>query len=195
MSGTISPAAPALGSAAADFVGKPGCDPAARRVGGLVVLSSRLAERRWAREEAIPQIESLLQARRPLEALAILQRAEKDLPGDAHLRQLSDANTKLVDVTSQPEGAQVSIQDYMTPEGPALQLGYDSAEERADPPRIFSLDRREARESGKMVVAPETAQSMNFPLALAQKAPPGNGLRDRGIVGRFQRIHRVDGAI
>jgi dienelactone hydrolase len=132
----------------------------------------RAAERRWAREEAIPQIEALIQARRPLEALPILERAEKDLPGDARLHQIRDANTQVVDVTSQPEGAQVSIQDYLTPEGKALQLGTTPLKRVRIPSGYFRWTIVKPG-VGRMVIAPATAQSMDFPLALAQKAPAG----------------------
>jgi eukaryotic-like serine/threonine-protein kinase len=144
----------------------------------------RAAERRWAREEAIPQIEALLQARRPLEALGILQRAEKDLPGDARLRQISDANTQLVDVTSQPEGAQVSIQDYLTPKGLALSLGTTPLKSVRVPLGYFRWTVVKPG-VGRMVVAHETAQSVNFPLALAQKAPAGMVYADGGSWGDF----------
>jgi dienelactone hydrolase len=144
----------------------------------------RAAERRWAREEAIPQIETLVQTRRPLEALTILERAEKDLPGDAQLRQIRDANTLLVDVTSQPEGAQVSIQDYLTPNGPALQLGTTPLKNVRTPRGYFRWTIVKPG-AGKMVVGPETAGSMDFPLALAQKSPPGMVYAAGGSWGDF----------
>jgi formylglycine-generating enzyme required for sulfatase activity/dienelactone hydrolase len=178
MSGTISPAAPAP----ARLLRILSASLAAILLLGALAgwwFYRRAAERRWAREEAIPQIESLMQARRPLEALAILERAEKDLPGDAHLRQLNDANTQLVNVTSQPEGAQVSIQDYLTPEGPARQLGTTPLKNVRIPRGYFRWTVVKPG-TGKMVVAPETAQSMDFPLALAEKAPPGTVHVDGG---------------
>ncbi|MGB7190225.1 MAG: protein kinase [Acidobacteriaceae bacterium] len=132
----------------------------------------RAAERLWARDEAIPKIEALLQARRPLEALAILHRAEKAVPGDPHLRQARDGNTQLVDIDSQPEGAQVSIQDYLTPDGPALNLGTTPLKNVRIPRGYFRWTVMKPG-VGKMVVAPGAAHSLNFPLALAQKAPPG----------------------
>jgi formylglycine-generating enzyme required for sulfatase activity/dienelactone hydrolase len=135
-------------------------------------LYHRAAERRWAREEAIPKIKSLIQARRPLEALPILERAERDLPGDAQLRQISDANTQLVDLTSQPEGAQVSIQDYLTPQGSARQLGTTPLKKVRIPRGYFRWTVVKPG-VGRMVVAPKTDHSMDFPLALTQQAPPG----------------------
>ncbi|HEX3985009.1 MAG TPA: protein kinase [Acidobacteriaceae bacterium] len=134
-------------------------------------LYRRMAERRWAREDAIPQIDALLDSGRPLAAFAILKRAEKDLPGNSHLRQIADANTGLVTITSEPSGAQVSIQDYLAPKGPVLRLGSTPLKLRI-PNGYFRWTVAKAG-VGAMVIAPSTAQSMDFPLALAQKAPPG----------------------
>lgn len=132
----------------------------------------RTAERRWAREEAIPRVEALIEARRALEALEVLQRAEKDLPGDPHLRQVFDADTEVVDVSSQPEGAQVSIQDYMAPDGPVFNLGTTPLTNVRIPRGYFRWTVSKPG-VGKMVVAPGTAHTMDFPLSLAQAAPPG----------------------
>lgn len=144
----------------------------------------RAGERRWAREEAIPAIESLIQARRPLEAFATLHRAEKDLPDDPYLRQVRDSNTQLVDIVSQPEGAQVSIQDYLTPDGPALNLGTTPLKRARIPRGYFRWTVTEPG-VGKMVVAPGITRSMDFPLALAQKAPPGMVYAAGGMWGDF----------
>ncbi|MGA7522152.1 MAG: protein kinase [Acidobacteriaceae bacterium] len=143
----------------------------------------RMAERRWAREDAVPQIDALLEAGRPLAAFAILKRAEKDLPGNPHLRQIADANTGLVTITSEPSGAQVSIQDYLTPKGPALHLGSTPLKARI-PNGYFRWTVAKAG-VGTMVVAPNTLAKMDFPLALAQKAPAGMVYAGGGTWGDF----------
>lgn len=134
-------------------------------------LYRRMAERRWAREEAIPKIQSLIEARQPLAAFAILKRAEKDLPGDPHLRQIAGGNTEVISVTSDPSGADVSIQDYLALNGPVLHLGVTPLQARI-PKGYFRWTLAKAG-VGQMVVAPGTSVNMSFPLALAQKAPPG----------------------
>lgn len=144
----------------------------------------RAGERRWAREDAIPEMEALIQARRPLQALAILQRAEKALPGDPHLRQVRDSSTQIVDIVSEPEGAQVSIQDYLTPAGPVLNLGTTPLKSVRIPRGYFRWTVMKAG-IGKMVVAPGIERSMDFPLALAQKAPPGMVYAAGGVWENF----------
>lgn len=132
----------------------------------------RAAERRWAREVAIPQIESLIEARRPLAAFQVLNRAEKDLPGDARLRKIRSDNTERVTITSDPAGGQVTIQDYLTPNGPTLNLGVTPLTNLSIPKGYFRWTVSKTG-LGKIVVAPSTEKAMNFSVSRAQTAPPG----------------------
>ena len=109
-------------------------DLAAKRRSRLVALSAivallltiaaaawffhRTSRRQWAREEAIPQITSLIAERKPLAALGVLEQAEKYLPSDPRLQQISAENTYHVDITSSPSGTTVEMQDYATPDAP-----------------------------------------------------------------------------
>lgn len=135
-------------------------------------LYRRIAERRWAREEAIPQIESLMEARRAIPAFGILQRAEKDLPGDAHLAEMAKDDTERVTIRSEPAGAKVSIQDYLTPRGPVLELGTTPLREVLIPRGLFRW-RVEGRGEARVVAAPETDATMDFDLARESEAPAG----------------------
>ncbi len=135
-------------------------------------LYHRVAERSWAKEDAIPQIEGLLAARRPLAAFRVLKRARKYLPDDAHLRQLWNENTHLVSVASDPAGAQVSIQDYLTPDGPVMKLGATPLKDVRIPKGYFRWTVAKAG-AGKMVAAPETWEATDFDLGRNTTAPPG----------------------
>jgi formylglycine-generating enzyme required for sulfatase activity len=132
----------------------------------------RAAERRWAREDAIPQIENLIAARRPLVAFRMLDEAEKYLPGDTHLGQIRKNSTEAVTITSDPPGAQVAIQDYLTPNGPTLKLGVTPLANLPIPKGYFLWTISKSG-AGKMVVAPETEKTMHFPLSYSRTAPPG----------------------
>jgi len=90
---------------------------------GLFWQYHRYSQRQWVREQAIPQIESLREAKKPLAAFLVMEKAEKILPGDAELKQIALDHTMDASVTSEPAGAEVSIQDYMTPGGEWLRLG------------------------------------------------------------------------
>lgn len=135
-------------------------------------LMRRTAERRWAREDAIPEIERLEDARKPLAAWLVLERAEKDLPGDARLRDVAAAQTQTLDVTSDPPGADVEVQDYLTPDGPWVRLGTTPLRQAKTAKGYF---RWRISKSGvaTMVTAPPTRDAMHFALTAAQQAPAG----------------------
>jgi dienelactone hydrolase len=147
-------------------------------------LYRRAAERRWAREEAIPQIESLIDARHPLAAFQVLGRAEKVLPGDAHLKTIREANSDWVTLTSDPPGAEVLIQDYLTPQGPTLDLGTTPLNHVRIPKGYFRWTVSKAG-FGKVVQAPETEDRMSFSLSRAQSAPAGMVYAAGGTWGSY----------
>ncbi|MFI5106797.1 MAG: serine/threonine-protein kinase, partial [Terriglobales bacterium] len=84
-------------------------------VGG-VLLYQRAERRRWARENAIPEINKLKDADKLLAAFQVLQKAEHVLPGDVPLAQAAQALTMFTSVKSTTSGAKVEIQDYLAPE-------------------------------------------------------------------------------
>jgi len=83
----------------------------------------RFAERRWALEDAIPQIESLREQKKPLAAYLLMEKAEKILPGDKQLKEISAGYTIDASITTEPAGAEVEIQDYLTPAAAWVKLG------------------------------------------------------------------------
>ena len=139
----------------------------------------RAAERRWAREDAIPQIQNLIEDRHPLQAFRVLDRAEKYLPGDAHLQQIRKNNSESVSIDSDPPGAQVAIQDYLTPNGPMVKLGATPLKNVQVPDGYFRWTVSKAG-TGTLVAAPETEKTMNFSLRHAATAPPGMVYVDGG---------------
>ena len=148
----------------------------------------RAAERRWAREDAIPQIQNLIEDRRPLQAFQVLDRAEKYLPGDAHLQQIRKHNSESVSINSDPPGAQVAIQDYLTPNGPTVKLGATPLKNVQVPDGYFRWTVSKAG-TGTLVAAPETEKTMNFSLRHAANCPAGNGLCRRRVLDRVRLLH------
>lgn len=132
----------------------------------------KASERRWARMEAIPQFQSLMDARRPLAALQVLERAENDLPGDGTLKQFAAENTEDLAITSDPQGASIEVQDYLDPKSAWSLLGTTPIAKIRLPKGFY---RWKVSKQGfePMVVAPEIDNAMNFSLASQQKAPPG----------------------
>lgn len=72
----------------------------------LVAVSAwflqRNAKRRWAREDAVPQINTLLEENHSLAAFLLLEKALTYLPNDPQLRSIADENTTKVSVASTP---------------------------------------------------------------------------------------------
>jgi predicted Ser/Thr protein kinase/dienelactone hydrolase len=135
-------------------------------------LYRREAEHRWAREEAIPQIHNLVDARKPIMASLLMARAEKILPGDPQLQQLAEATTRVVDISSDPPGATVQIQDYLTPKAVWLPLGTTPLHAIRIPQGYFRW-KVSKQGVGEMVVAPYTDSAMHFALTAQHDAPAG----------------------
>ena len=147
------------------------------------------SNRRWAREEAVPQIANLLASKRPLAAFLVLEKAERYLPSDSRLKQVADERTMTSSITSSPPGATVEIQDYAAPTTLWHRLGTTPLNNVRIPKGYF-LWRVSKSGGNDMVVAPETKSEMNFLLGAAQDSPngmvpvpAGTWVKDVGFVG------------
>jgi serine/threonine protein kinase len=136
-----------------------------------IIYYQRSERRRWAREDAIPEINKLVDDIRPLAAFQLLVKAEQTLPGDPNLRQIAQRLTRFTSV-KEPAGAKVEIQDYLAPAGPWYSLGTTPLEHVRIPNGYFrwKLSRPGARE---FTAAPPTLDSMQFPTD-AQKGTDGD---------------------
>jgi eukaryotic-like serine/threonine-protein kinase len=67
---------------------------------------------RWAREEALPQIETLNEQGRFIDAWRLAERAEAYIPNDPRLLRDIGYVSRVEDFTSDPPGADVSINSY-----------------------------------------------------------------------------------
>jgi eukaryotic-like serine/threonine-protein kinase len=142
-------------------------------------LYQRSSRKRWAREEAIPQITNLIDGKKPLAAFLLLERAEEYLPSDSQLKRIADENTRLVSITSSPSDATVEIEDYIAPDGPWRSLGTTPLTNIRIPKGYFRW-KVSKRGSGELLVAPPTEQKLNFALDAVQKAPNGMVLAPGG---------------
>jgi formylglycine-generating enzyme required for sulfatase activity/dienelactone hydrolase len=178
-------------SAALTAVNAPAVQPGVRRayaVFGLVIvlivaglsawLYQRSEKRHWAREQAIPQIATLQAENRAVAAYLLLQRAERYLPGDPQLAQITAGLTHRASVSSTPPGATVEIKDYLSPDDPWVSLGTTPLKDVVIP--IGYLRWRVSKAGvGEMTVAPETSglfgpfPEFNFHLDLTTAAPKG----------------------
>ncbi|HEU4990381.1 MAG TPA: protein kinase [Gemmatimonadaceae bacterium] len=181
---------PASGSALVDGLGRAmpsaSAGPAAGRrralasaaaaavvVGGVFAwLFVRSQHQRWAREVALPEARQLMAADRALGAFQLLERAARYLPADTDIAHALAADSRVVSITTSPAGAQVAIQDYVTPAGAWRVLGNSPLVQARVPDGYFRW-KVSAPGAGAYVTAPLTEPAMRFALDSAMAAPPG----------------------
>ena len=157
----------------------------------LVVLAGlwwqyhRYSQKQWVREQGIPQIESLREAKKPLAAFLVMEKAEKILPGDAELKQIAAEGTIDASVTSEPAGAEVEIQDYMTPDGEWTKLGTTPLKHVRIPKGYF---RWKVSKAGfaDMLQAWGAGKENDFSLADWERAPAGMVPAPGGTVETYE---------
>jgi dienelactone hydrolase len=132
----------------------------------------RSAKEQWAREQAVPQINSLLAAKKWLAAAEVLATAQRYLPADPQLKQLAAENSRTVSITSVPSGATVEIQDYVTPPETWHLLGVTPLVNIRIPNGYFRWRVSKAG-AGEMETAPVISSKMDFPLDAVQSWPKG----------------------
>ena len=152
--------------------------------GAGIYLYHRADRRQWAREAALPQINSLLAENKALEAATLLAEARKVLPSDSQLRLMEEQNSTVVSIDSTPPGAQVEIKDYATPDAAWHPLGVTPLTNIKIPKGAFRWRISKAG-MGEMVVAPATQDKMAFALDAALKAPHGMVLAPGGTWGSY----------
>jgi predicted Ser/Thr protein kinase/dienelactone hydrolase len=135
-------------------------------------LYRRSEQRRWAREQAIPQIARLQDEHLSLAAFQLLRKAQQYLPGDARLQRIAEQSTEAVMITSSPVGASVEIKDYLSPNSAWFPLGTTPLNNLRIPAGYFRW-RVSKQGVGEYEAAPFTVPKMNFALDAEIAAPVG----------------------
>jgi eukaryotic-like serine/threonine-protein kinase len=158
---------------------------AAAAASAIVVLSlagawiwHRGAEERWARHEALPEIQHRLDQDRLFDAFVLAYQVQDALTGDPHLMRLWNDIGYPTDVRSEPDGAEIWIQDYLAPESDWHRLGMTPLEDLRLPvyPMRFRVEKEgyEALEVTPLGSPPEEGRlQVRFPLDPVGSAPPG----------------------
>jgi serine/threonine protein kinase len=141
-------------------------------VAGSLWFYRGFSHRRWAREEAVPQITDLFAARKSLAAFNLLETAQHYSPSDPTLKQIADQHTVAASITSSPSGATVEIQDYLAPDSPWRSLGATPLNTVRLPKGFFRWKVSKPG-AGELVVASETKTKMDFALDAWLSSPPG----------------------
>ncbi len=141
-------------------------------VAGGVWARQRSEKRRWAREDAIPEIQKFIGETKPLAAFQVLLKAERYLPGDPRLANIARGFTRSVSVKSSTPGAKVEIQDYLAPDGAWYRLGATPIQNASIPNGYFRW-RLSKTGAAEFIAAPITEDSMEFPFEPAAEVSPG----------------------
>ncbi|MEO7963816.1 MAG: SUMF1/EgtB/PvdO family nonheme iron enzyme, partial [Gemmatimonadaceae bacterium] len=140
---------------------------------GVAAWTYRQSERRtWARDVALPRVDKLLAADRPLAAWKLFRDASQYLPRDSALGERTTVTTQNVTVISTPPGANVEIADYLTPDSGWYALGTTPLKTVGIPRGYY---RWRVKRAGKpdYIVAPPNSDTMHFALDSADAAPNG----------------------
>jgi eukaryotic-like serine/threonine-protein kinase len=102
---------------------------------------SRQAKIRWARQEALPQIERLLEEgdfwRDTTAAYALAEKAEAYIPHDPRLAKLFSKTSFNISVKTQPPGAKIYMKEYNAPDNEWKYVGVSPLEKIRVPIAIF----------------------------------------------------------
>ena len=128
--------------------------------------------RRWAREEAIPQIASLLAQERYARAFHLVTESERYLAGDPEFERTLDAATRVASIESSPSGATVEVKDYGDPSEAWLALGTTPLE-HVRLPRGYLRLKVSKPGIGESVTAPLFGPMVTVDLEHSAQAPPG----------------------
>ena len=92
-------------------------------LGSLGWLGWQMNRSSWARNQALPELAVLAEARRFSEAVALAERAERFVAGDAVLLELWPKIAVELDVESEPNAALVEVRPYASKAGDWRRLG------------------------------------------------------------------------
>jgi len=141
-------------------------------VGAGVWFYQRSEKRRWAFEQAIPEITRLTGENKPLAAFLLMQKAQQYLPGNPQLAQTAEDITRVVSIRSSPAGAVAEIKDYLSPDDAWFRLGTTPLDKIRIPKGYFRW-RISKQGVSQYIAAPITEDSMEFELDSAASAPEG----------------------
>jgi predicted Ser/Thr protein kinase/dienelactone hydrolase len=133
------------------------------------------ASRRWALEQALPEIDRLVANGEPYAAYWLARKAQPSLPGNLALERFWKDSCFLMSLRTSPPGAEVLVQDYRTPGGTWRSLGRTPLQ---DFPMPFGMLRwrieKEGFEPMDATFAPgPQARSVEYTLDAKGTIPPG----------------------
>ena len=115
--------------------GRPASRSSWPRCGGPRLLGLRRgAQERWARREAMPEIQRLIEKDEIVAAFRLARKARAQLAGDPEFEKLWKAVTITpATITTEPAGAEVFAKPYAEPDGEWERLGVSPLEDASSP--------------------------------------------------------------
>jgi formylglycine-generating enzyme required for sulfatase activity/dienelactone hydrolase len=140
--------------------------------GSAAVLYRSSERRHWVREQAIPEIARLAAGDKAVQAFQLIQEAEKYAPADPDLARAVASATRVATVHSTPPGALVEVEDYLSPASRWIRLGTTPLD-KVRLPAGYLRWKVSKPDVGELITAPAAADTMDFDLETAAKAPEG----------------------
>lgn len=128
--------------------------------------------RHWVRERAVADISRLVDAQQTVQALRLVQTAERYLPGDPDLARVASKASRIASIRSSPPGALVEVEDYQSLDNDWLPIGTTPLE-HARIPSGYLRWKVSKPGVGESITAPLTFDTMTFDLDAAVHAPDG----------------------
>jgi len=138
----------------------------------LIWFLQRNSKLRWARQQALPEINRLVQANEIPVAFALAIEAEKYLPDDPALTSLWPRLAAKTSIQTTPAGADVYVKDYQKPDSEWKLLGKSPLK---DIRLARAYSRWQIRKEGYETLeqAAAVGPTMQFPLDKVGDIPPG----------------------
>jgi len=128
---------------------------------------------RWAREEAIPQIQRLIEQDNYLAAFDLGREAEKRIPTDPGLKALWPQMSRTISIDTDPPGAEVFFKKYAAPETEWRRLGIAPLSNITVPQGFYEWKASKVAFEEFHGVAPTLVERAQFQLAPKGSVPPG----------------------
>jgi formylglycine-generating enzyme required for sulfatase activity/dienelactone hydrolase len=109
-------------------------------------LGVRSSREQWVHEEALPEIDRLLDGGRRYAALRLVREAKRSLPDDPELQRLEEQLTTTISLRTIPPGAEVYLRDYRDVQGDWDLLGRTPLRDVAVPAGPYHLRWKLVRE-------------------------------------------------
>jgi dienelactone hydrolase len=136
------------------------------------LMYQRSERRHWVREQAVADISRLVDAQQTVQALRLVQTAERYLPGDPDLARVASKASRIATIRSSPPGALVEVADYQSLDNDWLPIGTTPLE-HARIPSGYLRWKVSKPGVGESITAPLTFDTMTFDLDAAVHAPDG----------------------